>query len=314
MISVIVPMYNVEKFIGQCASSLLEQTYDNMEFIFIDDCSTDSTIKELQKTIILYPKRKNQIKLIFNPVNKGVASSRNIGLHEAHGKYIIYCDADDWVDSMMYEEMINTINTVQCDIVYCDYYYEYECNRVYAETFLSHSNKSKALLLYDYLMLPYNSLWNMLVSKDLYDNYGIKFLDGHNFCEDLNVATKLLAFSKKIVHIDKAFYHYRENPSSICHSFSREKSMARLVNVMDLMDFFSGQESKKLKRALFYRLLVAKQFLLYDDKDIKNWYNTGQEVNRFILSNSLYGIKAKCIEFLACILYSIILRLITVKI
>lgn len=105
-ISVIVPIYKVEKYIGRCARSLFEQSLEDMEFIFVDDCSPDNSISIVKTMAEDYPKRKNQIKFLHHKVNRGLTTTRNTGLSVATGDYIAYCDSDDWFDLTMYENYI----------------------------------------------------------------------------------------------------------------------------------------------------------------------------------------------------------------
>ena len=104
-VSVIIPVYNVEKYIEKCARSLFEQTLDDIEYIFIDDCSPDNSMLVLSKVLKSYPKREAQVRIIRNPENKGVAYSRTIGMKAATGEYMIHCDPDDWVDKELYQNM-----------------------------------------------------------------------------------------------------------------------------------------------------------------------------------------------------------------
>ena len=96
-VSVIVPVYGVEKYIERCARSLFEQTLDDMEFIFVDDCTKDESIEVLKRVIDLYPVRKDQVKIIHHAVNKGLSRARETGVNAATGDYIGHCDSDDWV-------------------------------------------------------------------------------------------------------------------------------------------------------------------------------------------------------------------------
>lgn len=107
VISVIIPVYNAENYIVECARSLLGQTYRNIEFIFIDDCSTDSSFKKLEMVVGEYPGLN--VRIVRHSENKGAAASRNDGLSLATGDYIGFVDADDWIEPEMYERMCREI-------------------------------------------------------------------------------------------------------------------------------------------------------------------------------------------------------------
>ena len=292
-ISIIVPMYNADKYIRQCASSLFEQTYENLEFIFVDDYSTDKSIEELKKTILDYPDRAKQVKLICNPVNYGVAHTRNIGLNNVTGEYIGWVDADDWVDTNMYKDLFETLVAANGDIAYCHFCQEGGEKRIYKKSGLSKSDKNTVLS--NYLLTQYNSLCDMLVKTELYTINGIKFLEGCNFCEDLNVSIKLLYYAKKIVCLDKVCYHYRENPVSICHTYSRDKNVSGFKNVIDVYEFLQTipEFDRRLKRSIIYRIVNVKLILISHNKNDITFLQIKPETNRYVWSNPYIGIKGK---------------------
>lgn len=109
-LSVIVPMWSVEKYIAKCARSLFESTLDDMEFVFVDDCTPDKSVEVLQGVIEEYPKRKSQTIIVRHEVNKGLPQARKTGVAAAHGEFITHCDSDDWVAPEMYEKMLATAN------------------------------------------------------------------------------------------------------------------------------------------------------------------------------------------------------------
>lgn len=121
-VSIIIPVYNAEKYIERCAKSLFEQTLDELECIFIDDCSTDNSMKVLNNVMKDYPQRAEQVHIISLPTNSGVAKVREIGIKSATGESVIHCDSDDWTDSNMYEVMYQTMIEKDVDMVFCDYY------------------------------------------------------------------------------------------------------------------------------------------------------------------------------------------------
>ena len=96
-LSVLVPVYNVEAWIDKCARSLFEQTIDDVEYIFVDDCTSDRSIEILTATLAEYPRRIPQVKIIHHDKNRGLVASRNTALRVATGDFIIHCDSDDWV-------------------------------------------------------------------------------------------------------------------------------------------------------------------------------------------------------------------------
>ena len=97
-VSVLVPVYRVDRFIERCARSLFEQTYDNLEYIFVDDCSTDNSIAILRRVMEDYPERKGQVRIIRPERNRGLAAARNTALDAANGLFVTHVDSDDYLD------------------------------------------------------------------------------------------------------------------------------------------------------------------------------------------------------------------------
>ena len=120
-VSVIIPVFGVEKYIERCARSLFEQTLDDIEFIFVDDCTNDDSISVLQKVLMEYPNRNNQTKIVYHDVNKGLPAARQTGLRIASGEYVAHCDSDDWVERSIYADMYEKASEEEADIVICDY-------------------------------------------------------------------------------------------------------------------------------------------------------------------------------------------------
>ena len=121
LVSVVVPVFGVEKYIERCARSLFEQTLPEMEFIFVDDCTKDRSIEILERVLEEYPHRHGQIHIVHHENNKGLPQARKTGIQLAKGQYIAHCDSDDWVDRDMYRSMYNVARCKNADIVFCDF-------------------------------------------------------------------------------------------------------------------------------------------------------------------------------------------------
>ena len=128
-VSVIVPIYNVSRFIKRCVESLFNQTLDDVEFIFVNDCTPDDSIDILKKVIADYPDRNTMI--INHEVNKGLPAARNTGLKAASGDYIFHCDSDDFIEPTMLNDLYYTACDDNADIVWCDWYLTFEKNERY---------------------------------------------------------------------------------------------------------------------------------------------------------------------------------------
>ena len=121
-VSVIVPIYKVERFIARCAESLLNQTLQEIEYIFVNDATPDGSMDILKETIARYPSRADSCHIVEHEVNKGLPSARNSGLAVARGEYVFHCDSDDFVEPTMFEDMYKAAIESSADIVRCDWY------------------------------------------------------------------------------------------------------------------------------------------------------------------------------------------------
>ncbi len=116
-VSIIVPIYNVEKYIERCAVSLFEQDFEDIEYIFVNDCTPDNSIQILEEVIEKYPNRKSNVKIIHYKANKGLGSARKTGLEQATGEYVLHIDSDDWVELDMVLCLYNKAIETDADIV-----------------------------------------------------------------------------------------------------------------------------------------------------------------------------------------------------
>ena len=132
-VSIIVPIYNVEKYIERCIRSLFEQTMDDVEYIFVDDCTPDQSMAILRHLMEEYEFRNLNIKIISHEHNKGLPSARNTGLAAATGDYIFHCDSDDWMEKDAMEKMYQAAQANQADIVWCDWFLSFRSNERYMQ-------------------------------------------------------------------------------------------------------------------------------------------------------------------------------------
>lgn len=217
-VSVIVPVYGVEKYIERCARSLFKQTLDDIEFIFVDDCTPDRSIEILKQLLEDYPQRKKQVIIVSHEKNMGLPIARQSGLKVASGKYIAHCDSDDWVDVTMYEKMYNKAIKEDADIVVCGYR---ETDRVNVLREGSHSFATKeeyiARMLY---MKEAWTVWDKLCHRSLYE--GIEYPQ-YNMGEDMLFTFQLVLKANNVSIVNEILYNYFFNPASITKVQSDEK-------------------------------------------------------------------------------------------
>lgn len=300
-VSVIVPIYNVEYYIERCVRSLLEQTMMDIEFIFIDDCSTDKSIVILNSIITDYPFRLPYIKIIRHSSNRGVSVARNTGLSEANGEYIIFCDSDDWIEKEMYEDMYNIASTRQYDIVLCDVIM-HTVNKTQGLRTVD-SSQDKLKMLSDYISHGWNFVYNILAHRSLYIENNLRFMENCNFCEDYGLSVLLIYYAKTIYTRRKFYYHYnRENINSITNtSINRSKLLKTTYDEIKVYsyinEFFKTKDLyKPLEMVLSWRILKAKRGLLFKYSKRSEYLTIYPESNFYIESNPFCSNRDKCCQ------------------
>ena len=215
-VSIIITLYNREKYIEKCARSLFDQTLTELEYIFIDDASTDNSLKILERIIKDYPHRQPHIKIIHFETNKGVACARRTGIMLVTGEYVIHTDSDDWVDLDMYEKLYNIARRENADIVGCNMFHEYTNKRFAQDQPYACSVKENIRKLIRGDLHP--SLCTSLTRTSIIKENHIEFPEGLNMGEDLYFNLQIYLRAQKIVKAETAPYHYRhDNDSSSYH-------------------------------------------------------------------------------------------------
>lgn len=283
-VSVIIPVYNVEAYIERCARSLFEQTLQNMEFIFVDDCSTDRSITLLKKVIEDYPQRKKQIHIWSLERNSGPSVARNMGLSMASGEYIIFCDSDDWVEREMYDKLYTYASRYHADICYCDFYMVCQDGIMRMES-VAYVN-DKVELLKRYLAEGLTVMWNMLVKRDVYLQHKLKYPDDIVYCEDFWLSVRLMYFSNKIIKVCEPLYYYnRLNQSSLLMKPMKRTFTDELHAVLDTIKFFSERGDIDLyNKELSWRILKVKQDMVLHPDEYQDFLTIYPNSHAYILS------------------------------
>ena len=291
LVTYIIPIYNVSDYIVKSVRSLLEQSYSNIEYIFINDCSSDDSEIKLRRTIEEFPERCDNIKIITNKQNLGSATSRNIGLDTAQGEYVMFADSDDWIFIDYVESMVRQIDSGNYDIVYCDYFESYNNHDIRISQAYGQDNIEciRAMLGRGMHGSTCNKIYRrsfLLASKQ-------RFIDGADLFEDVSWNIRLFACTKQISYLSQAFYHYVQyNNNSIIKSMSstekkRNRALQRIENVRVACDYLlSLGFSAHLGREINEWKLMAKNDLI-DEKDrssLQSWIETFPEADSAIIS------------------------------
>lgn len=245
LISILVPIYKVEKFIQKCVISLFEQTYSNIEYVFVDDCSPDGSIDLLKKIVLKYPNKKNNIKIIHHKENKGLAEARNTALKNATGEYIIHIDSDDYIEYNTVELLYKKAVETGADIVVSDYY-EVFPNKKEVTFYKMNDDKFEYLSSLLLRKTPV-CIWGKLIRRNLYINNNILSIPRLNYGEDYVVIPRLVYFANKVVKVPFPLYNYLQlNQFSYSNSLSKT-SIANAIKANNiLIDFFKSQNNFKL--------------------------------------------------------------------
>lgn len=238
-VTICVPICNVELFIGRCVESLMQQTYDNLEFIFVNDCTPDKSMEVLLEILNHYPQRKNQVRIINLPQNKGIAFARNLAIDTATSEYIAYVDSDDWIEKDAIEVLVTKQQKNNADLVFgnCSVHYPNGEIKEGRENLFSKTDPLEYILknTHNY------HIWGHLIKKELYTKNNVKCKIGVNVGEDMQTLPRLCYFAKNYVTIDRVIYHYNKcNPHS-CGQGKKDFSWFKhLVESYDIFyDFFN---------------------------------------------------------------------------
>ena len=210
-ISVIIPVYKVEPYIERCARSLFEQTLDDIEYVFVNDCTPDGSMDVLLRVLEDYPSRKAQVKIVNMPVNSGQAKVREKGVKSVTGDYVIHCDSDDWVDRTMYEKMWKKAVEGEYDMVLCGFYHsDGKGNDVPVKISWNGGLSVCADLMTDRIEC---FTWNKLVKREMCGY--ITTYPKDNMMEDVALVIPLAFHCKSFGLVDEPLYHYSTNPDGI---------------------------------------------------------------------------------------------------
>lgn len=239
-ISILIPAYNAEKYIEKCLRSIVKQSLKKIEIIVVNDGSKDRTLEILKKL----KEEDDRIKII-NQENCGVSSARNTALTYVKGEYILWMDADDWIEDGL-EEIYIKAKQEKADIITMDYWREEQGKNIYIKDKIKENN----IEYINEIILGKSTgyLWNKLIKTSIYQINNIYFPEKIHCGEDRVVLPKLLYFSKKIVKINKAYYHYIFNSGSLSKKeYKNEDIFTKILpdyinQIEDLKNYFSNQK------------------------------------------------------------------------
>lgn len=282
-VSIIVPVYNAEKYLHRCVDSILAQTLTDWECILVDDGSPDGS----GAICDAYARQDDRIKVVHKE-NGGVSSARQCGMDSAIGDFVIHADPDDWVEPTMLNDLYAKAEEEKADMVICDFICEYAQGSSYQRQVL-HSLDSRRVLQQLLFQQLHGSCCNKLVRRACYNQWKIEFPKGITIWEDHWVACLLCSHNIRIAYLSEAYYHYDciSNPNSIVRTKCNKKKdedRIRFCNYFSNLFRDDVELLESLQGSKVSTLSSMYRSMAYSAKEMRELF---PETNKFILNN--YG-------------------------
>ena len=315
-VSVILPVYGVAAYIEKCAQSLLNQTLQEAEFLFVDDHGPDNSIELLKQTIKSHPREK-QVRILTPEHNLGAGMARNYAIPEAKGEYVIFVDSDDWIEPDMLECLYNEAKSLNdTDLCYCQQYKDFEDQC--AETMiLKNPIVEPGIFTYEkkaYFLTHYVSYFTTYLFKRSFLNERvIRFPEDRSADDSFFLACALMT-AESIARVDKPFYHYLIRPGSVTTTKDSVKYKKRLTVFSKLMAYAKAQGVYEgLKQELDF-LYIKKGYI----SSLVNYVTNALEPRRDVFAEiyqalltevpdyktNVYLQKSKVVQMIICLCIS----------
>lgn len=266
-VSVLVSVYCVEQYIERCVRSLFEQTYSNLEYVFVDDCSPDNSMSILERVMKDYPDRETSVKMVRHEMNRGLAAARNTAFDHATGEFVCVVDGDDWMELDGIERMVDEQVVTSADVVWGNAL----AHTKEGEIMMSepkYKNLEEWRMCYfrftrDYVMVN----WRRIIRRSLLEKYHIRHEEGLHIGDDKQLLPLIAYYAESFSSIDAVVYHYeRRNPQANTYkyvnggydllAFTREvESMRQVIRFLADKEppYLEAAEFSKLERLLEYK-------------------------------------------------------------
>lgn len=301
LVSILVPVYGVEKYIERCACSLFEQTYENLEFIFVDDCTTDKSIQLLEVLLAGYPHRSSQVKILKHDKNEGLPEARRTLINNASGAFVFYVDSDDYIETDAIASLVDIQKQTNADVVTGRMFIDEDgIDSHYIEPVYKNKDEMLSTIL--------NTIWhheinNRLIRRSLFIDNEIEALPHVNMCEDWQLTAKVVFYANTCITATIFTYHYVSNPKSLVRSITtwtekKNTFVQSYLAMKNLAMFFEGSSYEEKVWSFIIRSLSSNIDLCIKnhDKAFFKWCRT----NLFSIPSKYYKsisrIKLACVK------------------
>lgn len=289
MISVIVPIYNVEKYLSRCIDSILNQSFTDLEIILVDDGSTDNCGKICDK----YKLIDDRIKVIHKK-NGGLSDARNAGITVAKGKYLMFVDSDDFIDNDMCKILLDKMEKYKVDIVSCNFFFNYsngirKINNQSIKTLTVLNNLETVKAYFCNYSVDLNVVWNKLYKKELFTKYNIIFPKDY-IHEDNFIIYKLYYYAKKICIINDILYFYEQRDNSIVGKIFSQNILSQIECIKDHCVFAKEHDDIKKYLNIGVRSLYLNCInIIIKNKELRYLKINIKDIEKNIFSKNIFG-------------------------
>ncbi len=304
-ISIIAPVYNVEKYISQCIESVIGQSYDDWELILVDDCSSDNSGKICDE----YASKDNRIRVIHFETNCGALVARNCGIQKATGDYIGFLDSDDWLEKDYMSILSDELDKRPVDVLVFSYFLDYKNKTIpFGKTgeYTTYSKADAIRTIHFRNNILTCMMCNKIFSKNIIKEYEAKAQTVVG--EDYSMLVNTLLNSEKIAYLDTSLYHYRQRASSVCNIGFTDKRWATISNYYRVKDIII-KEYPTLEMELIV-FCIIQELALIMAMGSSNYYdkNTVKKVVEDLKKNkgAIFNAKNSTLSVKACTILAMI--------
>lgn len=275
-----IPLYNVEKYVGRCVESLFSQTYKNIEYVFVNDCTPDRSMDVINTCIERFGVR-DRCKIIEHSTNMGIPTSRNDCLDNATGDYILFIDSDDYIDTDMVEQLVAAAQREDADISGCGYTEEFgdhsvDIPQVYTN---NHEEMMRAITL----LTIKGVMWKLLIRRSIVEDNHVRFIPDNTMVEDYLFCCQVFFYARHFASVDRCMYHYIQyNPNN--YSKTKEFNITSQAKaIIKTEEFYKANGVYDVvKKELDYRKFLSKLPLLLNKNchNVRLWRQLFPESNR----------------------------------